>query len=64
MWLKVAGIRGTSGTHALRHSFATRLYRKSRNVLLVKQALGHRNIESTLVYAQADESQLRRALEA
>ena len=64
MWLQLAGIKGVTGTHTLRHTLATKIYRATRDVLLVKAALGHRNIESSLVYAQVDESQLRRALEA
>jgi len=35
-----------------RHYFATRLYAKTKDILLVKQQLGHRNIENTLVYTQ------------
>ncbi|MCC7172994.1 MAG: tyrosine-type recombinase/integrase, partial [Planctomycetes bacterium] len=48
--------------HALRHSFATSLYRRTGDVLIVKEALGHRSIASTLVYAQADEGRVRRAM--
>ena len=35
-----------------RHYFATRLYAKTRDILYVKQQMGHKNIESTLVYTQ------------
>jgi len=35
-----------------RHYFATRLYAKTRDILLVKQQLGHRKIDSTLIYTQ------------
>jgi integrase len=34
----------------LRHYFATMLYHKTREILIVKQQLGHRCIENTLVY--------------
>ena len=34
----------------LRHYFATMLYHKTKDILHVKQQLGHRNIENTLVY--------------
>ena len=64
MWLEDAGIERPATTHSLRHSFAIGIYKRSRDILLVKEALGHRNIESTLIYARIDESQLRRALEA
>ena len=35
-----------------RHYFATRLYAKTRDILFVKQQMGHRKIETTLVYTQ------------
>ena len=60
-WMRQARIPHASG-HSLRHSFATRLYQRTGDVLLVKEALGHRSIESTLVYASADETRLRQAL--
>jgi len=34
----------------LRHYFATMLYHKTKDILLVKEQLGHRRIENTLVY--------------
>ena len=35
-----------------RHYFATMLYHKTKDILYVKQQLGHRNIENTLIYTQ------------
>ena len=35
-----------------RHYFATSLYARTRDILLVKQQLGHRKIETTLIYTQ------------
>jgi site-specific recombinase XerC len=64
-WLAKAGIRMPASPHVLRHSFATSLYRRSGgDLLLVKEALRHRSITSTLVYARADEDRLRKALGA
>ena len=37
--------------HSLRHTFAIRLYRKTKDLRLVQVALGHRNITNTMVYA-------------
>ena len=37
--------------HALRHTFAIQLYKKTRDLRLVQVALGHRNINNTMVYA-------------
>ena len=36
----------------LRHRYATALYARTRDILLVKQQMGHRKIETTLMYTQ------------
>jgi site-specific recombinase XerD len=36
----------------LRHHFATLTYDKTKNILLVKQLLGHKKIETTMFYTQ------------
>jgi len=38
--------------HTLRHFYATMLYHKTKDILLVKQKLGHRSINSTMIYTQ------------
>jgi integrase len=38
--------------HSLRHWKATMEYNKTKDILYVKQLLGHKNINSTLVYTQ------------
>ena len=35
-----------------RHFFATNLYHKTRDILFVKQQMGHKKIETTLIYTQ------------
>lgn len=37
--------------HALRHTFAIRLYARTKDLRLCKTALGHKSITSTMVYA-------------
>lgn len=37
--------------HSLRHTFAIHLYKKTKDLRLVQVALGHRNINNTMVYA-------------
>jgi integrase len=49
--LSDASIR-TITLYSLRHGYATRLYHRTRDILLVKQQLGHRKIETTLIYTQ------------
>jgi len=34
----------------LRHFYATMLYHRTKDILLVKEKLGHRNINNTLIY--------------
>jgi len=36
----------------LRHYYATRLYAKTKDILLVKQRLGHKKLETTMFYTQ------------
>lgn len=62
MWCGRAGIRRRISPHALRHSFAMRLYGKTHDLVLVQQALRHRSIASTTVYARCDEGRLRAVL--
>lgn len=37
--------------HALRHTFAIQLFKKTKDLRLVQVALGHRNIMNTMIYA-------------
>lgn len=60
--LRRAGVSRPTTLHSLRHRFATRVYERTSDVLLVKQALGHRSVVSTMVYVDADDRRLRAAL--
>jgi len=62
IWLKIAGINRPASVHSLRHTFATSLYQKTGDIFIVKQALNHRSITSTLIYAQMDNRRLRDAV--
>jgi site-specific recombinase XerD len=46
----------------MRHRFALDLYGRTGDVLLVKEALHHRSIASTMVYARASTERLKAAL--
>lgn len=41
--------------HTFRHFHATKLFNETKNLILVKQRLGHRNINSTMVYTHVVE---------
>jgi site-specific recombinase XerC len=62
IWCMAAGVERRISPHDLRHSFAIRLYKRTRDLLLVQQALRHRSIASTTVYARCDEGRLREVL--
>lgn len=65
LWLQWAGITRTDLTvHSLRHTFGTRLYDKTRDLVLVGKAMGHRSVEATKVYVHADGEAIEEALEA
>lgn len=49
--------------HDLRHTFATRMLRKTQNISLVSKMLGHTNIETTSRYAHVLTSDMRDALD-
>ncbi len=61
-WLRRSGIRRRMSVHALRHTFATLLYRTSGDLLLVSRALGHRDIRTTQRYVHIDDPWLVRAI--
>ena len=64
MWVTQAGVNRRATVHSLRHRFAIRLYQRTGDIYLVQQALGHRSIASTTVYARVDRSRLAAAMGA
>ncbi|MBM4356061.1 MAG: integrase [Deltaproteobacteria bacterium] len=64
-WLGWAGIdRPGLSPHSLRHTFGTRLYARSKDLLLVAKALGHRCVETSRIYVHEDTAALEDALES
>lgn len=61
IWRDRAKINKAASPHWFRHGFAIRLYNRCLDVLLVKEALCHKSISSTLVYAKVSEDRLRQA---
>jgi integrase/recombinase XerD len=54
-----AGIRKEkNGAHMLRHTFATLLYQKSNDLILVQESLGHADINTSRIYTHFDKSRL------
>lgn len=56
------GIRkAKNGAHLLRHSFATLLYTKSKDLVLVQESLGHASIETSRIYTHFDSDRLKQS---
>ena len=58
--LKQLGFKGS--THTLRHTAASLMYQNTRDVLLVKEFLGHKSIESTQIYMHLNNEQIKNAV--
>ncbi len=48
--------------HTLRHTFATNLLKRTKNIRLVQRALGHADISSTMIYTHITDDELQEAL--
>lgn len=55
-WTERAGFKRRASVHELRHTFAIRMYQRTRDIFAVQQALGHRSILSTVRYAGSAEA--------
>jgi len=62
-WLSAAGIDKKLSPHTLRHTFATHLYSRTGDILVVQRALGHRDLSTTLVYTHLVDGALEEAIE-
>lgn len=56
--LKAHGSGNIGSTHALRHSFASHMYNKTKNIRSVQEMLGHKSLASTQVYILVDHETL------
>ena len=59
-----AGIAKDVHPHTLRHTFATDLYRQTKNLRLTQKALGHSQITTTMIYTHIIDDELEEALKA
>ena len=48
--------------HTLRHTFATDLYKETKNIRLVQKALGHSDLSTTMIYTHIVDEDLEAAL--
>jgi len=60
-----AGLMTTKkGMHLLRHTHASLFYKKTQDVLLLKDRLGHDNIRTTMRYTHLDEEKIKKSADA
>ena len=57
-----AGLPERAHPHALRHTFATDLLEREKDLALVQDALGHRDPKTTRVYARVRNARLKEAM--
>ena len=62
-WLKEAGIAKKLSPHGLRHTFATSLFAKCNDLLVVQRALDHKSLETTQIYTHISDERFQEALE-
>lgn len=57
-----AGLDTSIHPHTLRHTFATDLYRKTKDIEMVRKALGHEKIETTMIYTHIVDDELEKEM--
>ena len=57
-----AGIDKNISPHTLRHTFATDIYRDTKNIRLTQKALGHADLSTTMIYTFIHDEELEDAL--
>jgi len=59
-----AGLNGKLATHSMRKTYAQRMYDTSGDIFLVKEALGHKSVETTKQYLGVSYSKMQAASKA
>jgi integrase len=62
-WKKAAGLRPKFTLHSFRAGFAPRLYRATKDAVLVSNAMGHKSLSSINRYISLKENSIRSAME-
>jgi integrase/recombinase XerD len=59
-----AGISKDVHPHMLRHTYATELYRATKDIRLVQKALGHAQLSTTMIYTHIVDDDMETAMRA
>ena len=59
-----AGIAKDVHPHMLRHTYATELYRETKDIRLVQKALGHASLTTTMIYTHIVDDDMETAMRA
>lgn len=59
---KLAGIKERITPHTLRHSFATKAIQSGNDIMTLKEALGHRNLNTTQRYCHVTPESMRKLI--
>lgn len=64
-YAKLAGVKNASKItpHKLRHTFASILYKKTQDLKVLQDLLGHANISTTQIYTHTDTEQKKNAID-
>jgi len=62
---RLAGIKNAQKItpHKLRHTFASMIYQKTKDIRIIQDLLGHANISTTQIYTHTDIQQKKEAIE-
>ncbi len=63
---KLIGLTDTDNysSHTLRHTSATLIYKNTKDILVTKEFLRHKNIDTTLIYTHIEDEDIKKAVEA
>jgi len=59
-----AGLNRHCSPHTLRHTFATDIYKQTRNLELVRRMLGHRFLSTTAIYLHVADPEVEEAMKS
>ena len=59
-----AGITKSISPHTFRHTFASELYRETKDIMIVMRGLGHADVSTTMIYTHIMDSELENAMKS